>query len=342
MSIAEPLPVSGYGTAAWTDYDHNWRDDDAKWLQERAILRFATTADRNTALPAAPVGQVIYNDQTKVLEMKYTAGWFGYNPIWRNITPSALDGSNDSATQVVVSHAASGGKGVVYRPSAGLGEVEVNAARFLTAGGVLTADATGVSLKVGATTAKLITDATHLISDSPVSAPGFVISGAGTLDATGKAVTVGALTAASASIPAITGVTSLALTGTLTGGVINGASGTIGGVGLGTPIASNGFAAGWVASGGYFSGNTSGALMRWRNTADGALGACVITVQDAGIYFDAGTTYLRNTVRFENAAAPVRHWIWTTPGADAYLGPVIYQTTDPGAANYPNGTLWIS
>lgn len=329
--MPEPIPVDApYGVAAWQDYVNNWRDDDANWLQSRAIVRFATNAKRDAAYPSPPgAGQFIFNAQTAPgnLEMSTGTAWAPYRPM-----PANLVKTSDDGTQVAISHSGAAGKGFVFTPT----YVGTNA-DLRVQGGVLTVTATDVNIKTGAKTAKLTTDATNLISDTPITAPSLALTGAGTVfSAPGKTVAVGTLTADSATI------TNLTVSGTLSGGVLNGPSGTIGGVQLSGSYA---YAAGLVASSGLFYGGTTAAYMRYRNPSDASLGAAYIAVVKSGateytmmsspglIYMDGDQAWRTgSTVYWYNAAGALK----------AYGGLIVYATTDPGAANYPPGTLWIS
>ena len=123
-------------------------------------------------------------------------------------------------------------------------------------------DATGLTLKIGAKTAKLSTDATNLVSDSPFKAPSIDLSGGtgSVINAAGKTVDVGTLNATQGTITNISSSGTLTgnvgtFSGVLTGGTVNGTSGTIGGVAL----ASNSVTAsgGMIAQAGYYSGDGS-------------------------------------------------------------------------------------
>jgi hypothetical protein len=335
--MAEPIPPGGqYGQATWQDNVNNWRKVDGDWLQNRSILRFTDVAQRDSVLTAPAAGQVIFRaDAAAVpadgLEVRVGTAWIPYRGL-----PQNLSKVTDSATQVVLAHKDAAGQGVVFNSTGGVG---VNT-DFTVRGGVLKVEASGVSIKTGAVTAKLTTDATYLLSDKPLSVSEIKLTGSATpvFDATGKQVKVGSLLVdTAATIPAIT------MSGTLGGGgYITGGKGLIGGVDLGNLNAGYVQATGLITSGGWFYGGSTSAVMRFRDPANGSAGGSYISVLDGGIYFDGGTTYLRNTVQIDNGTAPIRQVVWKTPGADAYLGPVIYQAADPGAANYPNGTLWIA
>ena len=336
--MAEPIPPGGqYGLASWQDQINNWRKVDGDWLQGRTILRFTDATQRDSLLTAPSPGQVIWRADAAAtpangLEVRVGSSWIPYKGL-----PQYLDKVTDNTTQVVLAHSSAAGQGVVFNATGGVGINTDLAVRT----DILKVNTTGVLVKTGTAVAKLSTDATNLLVDKPITTTVLNLTGTGTvLDASGKQINVGTLNVGtSLSAPAIT----ITGTGTLTAtsGSIAASKGVIGGVDLGTANAGYVAATGLIASGGWFYGGSTSAVMRFRDPANGGAGGSYISVLDAGIYFDGGTTYLRNTVRFENGTAPVRQVVWTTPGADAYLGPVIYQTADPGAANYPNGTIWI-
>ena len=76
-----------------------------------------------------------------------------------------LTSTKDDATGVAMSHKNAGGKGVVFEPTRTVMDNPI-----YVMGGVLTVDATGLTIKTGTKTVKLTTDAAGLVSDSPISA----------------------------------------------------------------------------------------------------------------------------------------------------------------------------
>jgi hypothetical protein len=327
--MTEPIPVGGqYGAADWQDYVNNWRDADATWLQSRSILRFANNTDRDAVYTSVPpAGQFIFNAADVAsgggLEMSNGTLWLGYKAMPVNLVKTA-----DDSGQVSISHSGAAGKGIQFTPT----YVGTNA-DLRVQGGVLTVDTTGVSVKTGAATAKLTTDATQLLIDKPVSIPSLTLTGAGTVfSAPGKTIAVGIVTATTATI------TNITLGGTLTGGVLNGSSGTIGGVAMASNRATA--ASGFLSQNGLFYGGSTAAVMRYRDPSDGSLGTSYVQVTDVLTQMVAPNIYLDGDVRIRTGATI--YWYNTAGAFKAYGGLVVYSTTDPGAANYPPGTLWIS
>ena len=308
------------GPANWQDYINNWREIDAEWLMSRTILRFQSTAERDNKLTGATTGQVVYNNnpgggEFPRLELRVGTQWVPYKPL-----PIYMTKGEDSATQVLLSHVNAGGKGVSFTPTA----VNVTA-NFSVLGNVFAADASGISFKTGAKTVKFTTDGTSLVSDSPLTVTG---------------LNAGAITATSLSTPTITGVTSLTasninMTGTFTGGTVNGTGGTISGVRFGgQAVGSVEGAGGFYSQHGVFYGDNTQAVMR-RKVPGGAWGNTYLTVENDSVVVWGG--YLRITgsrgVPWHRASDNV-HVAW--------ISPVIYSPSDPGAGNYPDGTIWIA
>ena len=326
--MSDPLPtIAPYGAADWDDYDHNWRAADAEWLQSRGILRFSNAAQRDGAIvdgglgPTPAVGTFIYNQTEDILNYRSSDNtWKPYRSL-----PTNMKTVTDTVATVKIAHSAvaSGDKGMTFTPTGISTDLPLT-----VLGGVLTADLTGVSIKTGAATAKLTTDATNLVSDKAITAPGIKLTGATNpvIDATDKNAIIGILDATTINATAITA------TGALTGGSITGATGTINGVVFNASWvkADTGF----VAQGGYLHGDASNGYLRYRNPTTGAAGAALVRIDTGNVWIDGG--YFRITggrgIPWHNSAGTHTAWI----------SPVIYSAADPGAANYPDGTLWIS
>lgn len=324
MTIVEPIPDLQWGKGNWQDYISNWRTRDTGWMQERLILRYQTAAARTTDWPSPRSGQVTYNEQTGLLEM-----WNQTKSAWlRSLMFQFLTSNKDDAAGVNLSHASAGGKGVQLTPTSLL--VDAPTTNWLNGVGVL--DATGLALKVGTKTVKLSTDAANLVSDSPIKAPSAVIDA---ITSTG-AISAGSISAAAATL------TNIGMSGTLSGGIINGSGGTIGGVVLGPSGLVTASGSGFVSNNGVFYGDGSSAIMRQRTPAGGALGAAFaqVTSPDIGLNTPSGSIYMYGTARFMGGRGIPWH---NAAGTHvAWVPAVIYSGGDPGAANFPDGTIWFS
>lgn len=319
--MSDPISDLQYGKGNWQDYISNWRQKDAGYLQERAILRYPSAAARTTDWATPRAGQVTYRGDTDRLEM-----YSSLRSAWVSaMLFQFLTSPKDDNTGVTLSHTGAAGKGITLGPTGVVLDLPVNAYN-----GLLTADASGVGVQTTAMKKALLsTNATELLSDTPLAAPSLRLSGTGTvLNAAGKAVTVGALTADSATIP------NISLTGTLSGaGVLNGGSGTIGGVAMSANRVTA--SAGFLAQGGLFSGDATSAIMR----ASG--GTPFIQVTTAGGFFSGGGQFdFYTPVRFLNNTYPLYYYNGNSQSAN--ITPSLYSAGDPGAANFPDGTIWIS
>jgi hypothetical protein len=318
MTIVEPLPVSGYGKADWVDYSNYWREGDAEWLMERTILRYQSPALRTTQWPSPKFGHVTYNETTDRLETysKTQNSWVQI-PQW-----AYLVSSQDTAAGAAIAHSGAAGKGITFQPARTVMDNPI-----FVMGGVLTVDATGLTVKTGAKTVKLTTDATSLVSDSPISATGLT--------------STGALSAVSATLTGSLTVPNITMSGTLGGGVLNGTTGTIGGVAMATNTATA--SGGFISQAGLFQGDSASALMRYRNPSGGALGSQYIQAANDNITF--GPTNAPNSVYMypflrimQGRGIP---WHNAAGTHVAWISPTIVSGGDPGAGNYPDGTIWV-
>jgi len=328
--MAEPITDPQWGKADWADYENNWREADAEFLQARTILRFQTDTARNDALGAAPPGTVVYNDATDRLELRSkTATWKGVVPLPVNLKVDA-----DSTTEVKFSHLSGTGKGITFTPT----DIKIPLPLDVH-DGVVKIGPAGLDLKVGTATARLSTDATDLVSDKALKAPAISLTGAdGTvvINATGKTINVGTLAAATVTATNVT----LGAGGTLTSPTINGTSATIGGVGISANAVSA--PSGFNANGGigFFSADASKATVQARNAAlpGGTLRPGKIEVDD-----NVGLT---GTLINLNSDTAVRNktigWYDSTSTFKGYYAVSVYSATDPGATNFPEGTIWFS
>lgn len=339
--MAEPIPDVQYGKANWQDFVNNWREADAEWMQERLILRYTNATTRDAANGSAGAGTMVYNAATDFFEAKRAAG--GFLPF--RALPQNLAVPTDTGSAVLLAHGAAAGAGLSLTSA---GAVTVNATSTSFHSGVLGTDATGVTVKTGTKTVKLTTSTTDLVSDSPVSMPSLTLSGAGTvLSAPSKTVAVGTLNADSAAI------TNITMSGTMTGGILNGTRANVNGVQLGwdpgltVPAAAANLitaSAGLVSQQGYFYGDGSSAIMRQRTPTTGALSAQYIQVQGSDIIMGppaaAFSVYMYPYLRImQGHGVP---WHNAAGTHVAWISPHIYSGSDPGATNYPDGTIWVS
>ena len=328
MTIVEPLPASGYGKANWVDYSNYWREGDAEWLMERTILRYQTAAARQTDYPTPKFGQITYNEQSISLGGGLWADrpemWSKQHGTWVPLLMLAnITSTKDDSAGVSLSHKGSVGKGVMFGPGVGTapnaaGLVSITAPLDVM-NGLLTVDGTGAMLKTGTKTVKLTTDATGLVSDSPISAS--ALSTAGTLTA------VSATLSGSLTVPNITA------SGTIQGGTFAGAvngttvnasvGGTLGGVGLNGSVATA--PSGVISSGAYLRGDANMGYWSHR-AAGGAISAPTVTVDPTYIRFRASNGMPWDT----HAGAHTGGWV------------ACVFTSDPGAANAPTGSILLT
>ena len=325
-----PVTLSPQGKADWTDYQDYWRDDDAEWLQERSVLRYATSAARDAQWTTPSPGQVIYNQFTDQLEHFAATSptkWIGVLASQHlGISPKTTASDNDPA---VLGHKGAGGGGIQFFPTiSSENKIALTTNAYLDIGlGAIVAKPGGLTVtaptalgattfKTGAKTVALSTDADALVFDSKIEAPDAAFA-------------------------------AMSLTGTFAGGVssiVNANSGTIGGVTLAS--ASVSAPSGYVSSAGYFFGSGTQARIRQRDTASpftlGTAGFDItdISIMALGTYFDMSTQPrvfgARSTYYYSGASGAAAGTLL------GYGGPVIYSASDPGAANYPNGTIWFS
>jgi hypothetical protein len=318
MTMTEPIPDLQWGAGNWVDYENNWREKDAEWLQARSILRFQTAAARDTALGAGAAGQVVYNDAVDRLELRSKAGpWVRLTPMPANLVATA-----DSAAAVSLAHQAAGGKGISFTPD----DIRVTGP-FDVLAGTFKVATTGVTIKTGATIAVLTTDDTSLVSDKPLKTPSLTLTGTGVvLDATGKEIRAGTLTVSQVA------ASNINMSGTLTGGVISGASGTLGGVKVGVVANQVEASAGLLSQGALFRGDGAKAITEF----PGKTGRVEVS-ERVGLFGDV--VDLNTDMAVRNKAIS---WYDSTGTLRGNYAISVYSTTDPGATNFPEGTIWFS
>ena len=185
--MSDPV-VNNYGPATWTDFQHNWRKADGDFLQTRSILRYQTTAARD-AISSPQPGMTIYNAQTDRLEVRVAGGG---TPAWAGLY--SIDGliiEPVPTNTVRLRHKDNvGSNGMVFTPT-----LISTSVPFITAGGEVAFDATGLTVSTGTKDAKLTTDADSLNSDTLFQAPGLISTS--TLNVASTSIFTGAVTASS-------------------------------------------------------------------------------------------------------------------------------------------------
>jgi hypothetical protein len=329
MTMTEPLPdTAPWGLGNWTNFQHNWRDMDAEWLQGRSILRFQTNAQRDAMLPSPETGQVIYNEATDRLELRLKTGTWAR----QGFLPQNLAGFEDDVDGVGLSHNVGGvganPKGVRLTPT----EVQITADAFRVLTDTFKVDATGVTIKSGTNIAvKMTTDATGLVLDGPVKAEQTSYVGSPesvAIDASGKEVKAGTLTVATivASAPGVVSaagrVTALDFATTGPG------PSTLHGVSL---------------AGGVITGELRDEILHAYGDANKGyvkgFGKAGLIEVDDNVTIKGTKTVLESVIEETNAVYPK----WVFSGVPNTISAhVIYSATDPGATNFPEGTIWIS
>ena len=270
---------------------------------------------------------MVFDTTRGILQVGRSTGWADYQPL-----PLNLAVPTDSTTAVSLAHSAAGGKGLSFTSG---GVVSFSADLNALAGVVTVLAATpGLGIKSsGNKQVLLTTSSTALVSDSPVSMPSITLTGSDTvITAPAKTIAVGTVNADSAAI------TTLNVGGTITAGVINASGGTINGVTF--PGNWIGAPSGFVSSAGYFSGNSGAAVMSFRDPTSGAVGsAAVVTTTDV-VTLQGAFTNVHNQMQILDG----RNISWYNAAVtlSAPIAPNVVSGSDPGAANYPDGTLWIS
>lgn len=297
----------------WTDFVDNWRAIDAHWIRDRVVNIFDDNTKRGASGIVPIQGTLTFLQGTNSLEF-YKGGTPSLAASWESVRYPNLAVTSDATT--VTLRQTSGGSGIVLA-SDGTANIEK-----LNAGlGTLLANVAGVSIKTGAKTVVLTTGGTSLAIDSPVTITG-------TLNATG------AFTAASAALTGAVTAASATISGTVSGGVVNGGSGTIGGVALsGNRVTAS---SGLNSGNGHFYGDSGSALMRYANDT-----GPYIQVTAGGANFSGGGQFDFYTgVRFLNNNYPVYYYAGN--GGAVNIAPSFYSGGDPGAGNFPDGTIWIN
>jgi hypothetical protein len=336
--MAVTLP--DWGKADWTDYVDYWRESDAEYLQSRSILRYHNATDRTADVPAPSFGQVTYNEAIDSIEMysKTRSAWA------RSLLFQNLASTKDDSTAVSVSHTGAASKGISFKPAEVTIELPLN-----VLSGVLKADNTGVTVQTPSQAAvKLSTDSDELLVDTKMVAPAIRLTGTGTVvDAGTGTVVLGTLNATTVT------ATSVTASGTLTGATVASVNGgTLGGVTLASNTATA--PSGHITQTGIFTGDSSGAIMRQR-ASGGALGNAYVLTSINDVFVTANgaaaspaptptgsqTMTVGSNVQMRVMGGKgVEYW-GPANTLLARFSPVTYAASDPGAANFPDGTIWF-
>lgn len=295
--------------ADWTDNTDNWRAVDAEYLQARSVLRFSTEPVRNAALgpstatPLPEAGQVNYVASLDSLTYSGTGGK------WRKVTSLVNLTVSDTLASVGLRLATDGTDSLVIES----GKVS------LGPGQVLQVTGSQVLIKTGAATAALTTTASNLVSSLPLTIPGGALGAVSTTGITNS----GTLTTASlSSVGDLSGgtlhiTTSSALGLTATVGTLN-ASTTVAVTG---PLSATGNA------------HLANLLVSGSTLSNYGHASANLSLADSGVSTLTGDAIILNPtslipVRYRTAAGPT-------------FALVVVSDTDPGVANFPEGTFWV-
>ena len=264
---------------------------------------------------------------------------------------TSLTSNQDTSAGVNVSHtAAAGGKGAIFTPT----QLQVTADLNVQSG-ALSVDSSGVGMmSPGQKKAYFTSNATELVLDTPLALPSIRLMGSGNvIDATSKAIVTGALTASSVTSQGAVNATGAITGGSLsTSGALTAASATIGGIAFANNIATYpagsaaANAAGLQLGQGYFYGDASSAVIRQRASAGVAAGSAYAQVKAVDVVLQADPS--TGLIQISGADVQLRGGnnldFYNSGGTKlgVGIGPVVQSASDPGAANYPEGTIWIS
>jgi hypothetical protein len=96
---------------------------------------------------------------------------------------------------------------------------------------------------------------------------------------------------------------------------------------------------GYVSSNGYFHGQSDSALMRFRNASGGAVGSSYLQVTQTDVISQGGSFYMNSALLIRGGRAI--NYYDSANNFRGYISPSFYAASDPGAANFPEGTIWV-
>lgn len=322
-------PVGGYGDTDWADLTNNWFAADAEWIQSRSVVRIAGSTPTEGEVPTAnnAVGRVFFSNSLQSLLINITGGY-------HRVASSGNIAITDSGPNAELKlHSGAGGTGIAFS-SAGVtlgittlsstltvtGATTLNG--YMTAkageasGAVVTTSSSGVTINTTGSNAVVLTTA----SDGLNVNSSIRITGSGALSVAGNtslggtlSVTSGTTTLAglSASSSAVSGNSTVGGTFTVTTGLVTAG----GGISTTAITASGSVTSAGLTTSGVITSSSSTDL-RLAIPSGRALRIYAPTIGDADIYYGASGTSIRNA--------------WVVYG------------TDPGVANVPEGTIWIT
>lgn len=306
------IPGDGYGVVDWTNYQDNWRDEDASWLQSHSILRFANTTDRDTAYPTPLPGTTVYvNTGAGVLQ------WYGSDSNWRTVlSPVYLTNTEDSTSSTFA-----------YGANAPVLAIKNGSVELGPSPASLTVSSAGLTVKTGSNTTLLTTDTTGLVANGNIKAATFSSTGLATFNSLSVTTTLN-VTTTSTFAGLLTAQNGLSVTsgtaafGAVTATGITVTSGTVSAATLTSTgnISAAGYALGGVAK----ISTNSGA--QFSSTA----GTGTVTLTDSNT----------DSVALSGKAFTLK--TQTVGAVQVQIAGVYFSSTDPGVANVPEGTLWIN
>jgi hypothetical protein len=320
-------PVGGYGDTDWADFTNNWFASDAEWIQSRSVVRIAGSTPTEGEVPTASnaVGRVFFSNSLQSLLINITGG---YHRVASSGNIGIADTGLNSELKLI---SGAGGTGISFS-STGVtlgvttfsstltvtGATTLNG--YLTAkageasGAVVTTSSSGVTINTTGSNAVILTTASNGLNVNS----SIRITGSGALSVAGNTALTGTLGVSGTSTLAGLSATSSAVSG----------NSTVGGTFISTGLvtASNGVVTTTITASGAAESaglTTSGVITSTSSTdvrlaipAGRTLRIYAPTIADANIYYGASGTSIRNA--------------WVVYG------------TDPGVANVPEGTIWIT
>ena len=291
----------------YTDLVDNWRAVDAHWYRNRVVHVFDDAAERTAKLTSPTQGMVTYLKTTDSLEVRKASAWESVR------YPNMVVASDATTVSLRQKDA---GAGLILRADGSVGATVLTVANPASTG--MTLDATGLAIKVGTKIAKIATDATNLIVDSPVKVTGDIESSAAVKGVTGTFT--GTFTAAAFSTAGALTAASLNVSGTVNAGLLNVGNAE---VAIDTALA-------------VFRHKSSPTnRLSFDNTGAAILKGASVSVQGPTTFPNAVT--MTGTAEFQGGTT--LHPAGTT--AAPVAGIKVANTPPTAGDTLPNGTLWV-